>query len=233
MKITYSMFFTVLSKTVFQNNTSPRKYFYLFVVGIVFYIALHYFLFMKSHGELVDKMKKYLYYVVPADFALAFFLMNSEKKEKKSEDESDSDDEQGGGHKYTKEEMKKNSQNMARARKIQEHRRNVEKARTSPFAKANKKPIPKETTSSSSEKQQPQQGKDEKEPVEKKVQVVEQPEQPKNIQEENQLLQQRLAKLELNRKKQAELEQKQKLELMEKENEKELIDTDIPLFKSE
>jgi|688.fasta_scaffold68406_4 type IV secretory pathway VirB10-like protein len=84
------MFFTIISKVpIIANDNSSSKMFKIFVIGAILYILLHYYLFIGDRGEIINKYKNYIYYVMGIDFAIAYALsvMSS------SNDDEDEDDE--------------------------------------------------------------------------------------------------------------------------------------------
>uniref|UniRef100_A0A6C0EAD1 Uncharacterized protein n=1 Tax=viral metagenome TaxID=1070528 RepID=A0A6C0EAD1_9ZZZZ len=77
------MFYTILAKVpVLQNDKSQNKLLKIIVIGSVFYVILHYFLFTKEI-ELLTKYRQYIYYLIGIDLLTVFSLvaMNSDKKD--------------------------------------------------------------------------------------------------------------------------------------------------------
>ena len=93
-----------------ENDKSDRKILKIFVIGSVLYVLLHYYLYMNGgSSSMIDKVKQYLYYVMGADFCIAYFLSS----QKKSSDENN-DETQG----YSPEELQRiNYQQMEQMRR--------------------------------------------------------------------------------------------------------------------
>jgi hypothetical protein len=70
------MFYTLASKIPFiQSDKSKRKILKIFIIGSVLYILLHYYLHSVPASGVIDTIKQYLYYIMPADFVLSYFLL--------------------------------------------------------------------------------------------------------------------------------------------------------------
>ena len=84
------MFFTIISKVpIIADDNSSSKMFKIFVIGAILYILLHYYLFIGDRGEIINKYKNYIYYVMGIDFAIAYALsiMSSSNDEEEEEDD--------------------------------------------------------------------------------------------------------------------------------------------------
>jgi len=87
------MFYTILSRIPqISTNTSERKYLIIFILGSIVYTVLHYYLY--SHTDFLNNVKKYLYYVMGIDFAIAYCLTKyySTSNEPETDDGSYSDE---------------------------------------------------------------------------------------------------------------------------------------------
>ena len=91
------MFFTLLSKTAFKSMKGNRAYFFLYIVGVVFYIILHYFLNSSKCPSALAPHKKYIYYILFIDAVLAYMLFNPNKKNDVDEDKKNGNHEDGDG----------------------------------------------------------------------------------------------------------------------------------------
>lgn len=113
------MFYTLTSKIPYiESDNSKRKILKIFLIGSVLYSMLHYHLFSNKSSPLYDNIKKYLYYIMIADFALSYFLMSKKcpvnKEDKKNNIEN----------KYTVDEIKQiQYQQMQRAKMMQDLQR--------------------------------------------------------------------------------------------------------------
>jgi hypothetical protein len=103
------MFFTIASKLPFIDG--DKKLVKMFIIGAILYTLLHYYLFSAPRMELLDRYKQYLYYIMPFDFGIAYYLT----KQSKSQDEQ---------NKYTPEQIKiMQMQAQAKIRAYQEEMR--------------------------------------------------------------------------------------------------------------
>jgi hypothetical protein len=87
------MFYTILSRIPqISTHTSERKYLIIFILGSIVYTVLHYYLY--SHTDFLNNVKKYLYYVMGIDFAIAYCLTKyySTSNEPETDDGSYSDE---------------------------------------------------------------------------------------------------------------------------------------------
>jgi hypothetical protein len=141
------MFFSLASKLPFiTSDNSDKKLLKVFVLGAVFYVMLHYYLFSGKRMEILDKFKNYIYYVMPIDLALAYFLCKTSIVEDKTKENNE---ENGDMSHEQQAEVMKNIEDM---RRMQFMRQQAMMAQTktsqnSPFVKKD------EAKSSSSDKQ--------------------------------------------------------------------------------
>lgn len=69
------MLYTIVSRIpVFVNDKSSRKYAKIFMIGAICYIIIHYLLFSFCKGELANKLKNYIYYIIIVDAGIAYLL---------------------------------------------------------------------------------------------------------------------------------------------------------------
>lgn len=69
------MFYTIISRIPhFTNDTSKNKFLKIFIVGSVLYILIHYYLNIQVRAEILEKTKKYVYYILPVDLATTYIL---------------------------------------------------------------------------------------------------------------------------------------------------------------
>lgn len=85
------MFFYLISK-VFVTNGNKLK---IFVMGIIFYILAHAYLFSKysDSNVLIVKYRNYLYYLFGVDCAITFLFASKKTNSIKDEEEDDYEDE--------------------------------------------------------------------------------------------------------------------------------------------
>jgi len=91
------MFYTITSRLPFvQSDSSPRKLFKIFLIGSICYIILHYYLYTKTEGAILLKLRQYIYYIMAGDFAIAYLLgklwKSSNKYNKNNDDNNDIDE---------------------------------------------------------------------------------------------------------------------------------------------
>lgn len=66
------MFYTIASRLI--KTTSPQNNLYVFLVGSICYIILHWKLHLTAQVGIVEKVKRYLYYAMVADVGIAYAL---------------------------------------------------------------------------------------------------------------------------------------------------------------
>lgn len=112
------MFYTLVSKLpIISNDKSDKKFFKIFLLGSVLYILLHYFLHLKKRNEIVEKIKKYIYYVIGLDLMFAFFMS------RRSRHNEEDDEEQVEEHTYSnneKEDIMKSYEEMKRLQNLRQ-----------------------------------------------------------------------------------------------------------------
>jgi hypothetical protein len=117
------MFYTLVSRTVITKINSPRDYLYIFLLGSVGYVVLHWYLHMDKREGFTEKIREYLYYAMVIDAITAYVLMvmypskSSDKKNDKTDDNEESKEKE-----YTPEQKKAILQRMQEARRFQQMR---------------------------------------------------------------------------------------------------------------
>jgi hypothetical protein len=87
------------------SDKTPRKLFKLFLIGSVLYIVLHYYLYSADRGEMLSKVRSYLYYAMAVDILVAYSLSSfSSDNEDKSEDDNNGKDEGSKNKGYSEQE---------------------------------------------------------------------------------------------------------------------------------
>jgi hypothetical protein len=85
------MFYIISSRIpLISSDFTKRKYFKVFVFGSVFYVLLHYFLNKQVRAGIPEKMRKFLFYIMGVDFAIACILLKY-MKTAVPDDEADDD----------------------------------------------------------------------------------------------------------------------------------------------
>ena len=70
------MFYIISSRIpIISSDKTNRKYFKLFVSGAIFYVLLHYYLNKELRNGMIEKVRKYIYYIMGVDFAIACVLL--------------------------------------------------------------------------------------------------------------------------------------------------------------
>lgn len=117
------MFYTIVSRTIITKINTPRDYFYIFLLGSVGYIVLHWYLHMDKREGIVEKVREYLYYAMVIDIITTYLLMvfypvKSDKKDiedtQKQSDENEPE--------YTPEQKRAIMQRAQEARRLQHMR---------------------------------------------------------------------------------------------------------------
>ncbi len=103
------MFYSIAAKTSIISG-KKKSLLKIFIFGSVAYVLLHYFMFDKSVGEFVDKIKSYIYYLMAIDFIVALgiykWFSNAEVEEKPQT-------------KYTNEEKEEIQRDLEKLRSMQ------------------------------------------------------------------------------------------------------------------
>ena len=76
------MFFTLVSKTIITSLESKRDFFYIFMIGCVGYVIVHWYLNMKIRTGVPEMIRKYIYYMMVIDMIIAFVLLQFFPKKK-------------------------------------------------------------------------------------------------------------------------------------------------------
>jgi len=109
------MFYIISSRIpIISSDKTNRKYFKLFVSGAVSYVLLHYYLNKEVRSGMVEKIRKYIYYVMCIDFAIACVLLKYIKTNVPNTDENDEEDNEDNENK----ENKKNNSNINNQQKL-------------------------------------------------------------------------------------------------------------------
>jgi heme/copper-type cytochrome/quinol oxidase subunit 4 len=87
-----NMFFTLVSRTIITKINTPRDYLYIFLIGCVGYVILHWYLHMNKKEGMMEKIRQYMYYAMVADLVVAYTLMMiyPVKSNKKQSDDNES-----------------------------------------------------------------------------------------------------------------------------------------------
>jgi len=117
------MFYTLVSRTVITKITTPRDYLYIFLIGSVGYVILHWYLYMEKREGIVEKVREYLYYamVIDAITAYALMILYPAKTDKKNLEKTN-DNEETQEPPYTAEQRKAILQKMQETRRLQQMR---------------------------------------------------------------------------------------------------------------
>ena len=122
------MFYTLVSRTAITKINSPRDYFYIFLLGSIGYVVLHWFLNMDKREGMVEKVREYLYYAMAIDMMIAFALLwlMPAKPDQKTLDDKESKEHHGAdgeaNKEYTPEQKNFIRQRMLDARRQQQQR---------------------------------------------------------------------------------------------------------------
>jgi len=86
------MFYIISSRIpLISSDKTERKYFKLFIVGSLLYVALHYYLNNEIRTGIPEKLRKYIYYIMGVDYSIACILLKYIKP-LNPEEESDDED---------------------------------------------------------------------------------------------------------------------------------------------
>lgn len=70
------MFYTLTTKFVIKKGYCDKDYIYIYVIGSIGYIALHWYLHTKQREGIVGKITQYFYYLLAVDAIIAFSMYN-------------------------------------------------------------------------------------------------------------------------------------------------------------
>jgi hypothetical protein len=69
------MFYTLASKFLIKGAGEKSDFLYVFLAGSVMYVVLHWFLHLDQKTGIVEQVRKYLYYTMAVDLAIAYTLI--------------------------------------------------------------------------------------------------------------------------------------------------------------
>jgi hypothetical protein len=130
------MFFTLVSRTVITKIRTPRDYLYIFLIGSVGYVALHWYLHMEKRESIVEKVREYLYYAMVLDIITAWTLMvmypvKSDKELEEPEEVAKTNEDKPT--EYTDEQKRSIMQKMQEAKRLQQQRmKDVQQPKSQP-----------------------------------------------------------------------------------------------------
>jgi len=118
------MFYTLVSRTIITKITTPRDYLYMFIIGSVGYVVLHWYLHMDKRDGIVEKVREYLYYMMVFDMVTSYVLMTlypvkSGKPDVNDDEKDENDGKNNNTQPYTPEQRRSLLQKMQEARRLQ------------------------------------------------------------------------------------------------------------------
>jgi hypothetical protein len=118
------MFYTLVSRTIITKITTPRDYLYMFIIGSVGYVVLHWYLHMDKRDGIVEKVREYLYYMMVFDMVTSYVLMTlypvkSGKPDVSDDEKDENDGKNNNTQPYTPEQRRSLLQKMQEARRLQ------------------------------------------------------------------------------------------------------------------
>lgn len=125
------MFYTLVSKTLITNISSPKDYLYIFIIGSIGYIALHWYLHMDEKEGIFEKIKENLYYAMVVDMIVACVMVTMYPTKKNDKNKIDQD-------KPTENNSITNEKERFLLQRMQEARR-LQQMKQKDFAKTQKK----------------------------------------------------------------------------------------------
>lgn len=111
------MFYTLASKLLIKGPVQGREFLIVFLAGSVMYVALHWYLNLDQKTGIVEQVKKYLYYAMMVDLAVAYVMVTFFAPAAKKEDETD--DKPKTKREYSDDEKKAIMAKMQEARRQQ------------------------------------------------------------------------------------------------------------------
>ncbi len=180
------MFYTIVSKLPFiESDNSKRKILKIFIIGSVLYSLLHYYLHSSPMTGIFSSLKQYIYYIMPVDFGISFFLSSNNNTDNESGENDD-----GQLNEYTPEQIQ--AIQMAQMRRTHEYQMEMQKRQMmqnesgnnndpvntnkSPFKKKEKEATTPDKRQSS-EKEKSQEKKDQKDQKNEKDEKIKKEEQ--------------------------------------------------------
>ena len=124
------MFYIISSRIPFiSSDKTNRKYFKVFVIGSIFYVLLHYYLNKEVRQGMIEKVRKYIYYAMGVDLAIACvllkYLKTSAPNDTENNDEDDEDDNKDDNKDANKDEKLIKELEVQRRLFLEEHQRRL------------------------------------------------------------------------------------------------------------
>lgn len=115
------MFYTLVSRTIITKIDNPRDYLYIFVIGSVGYVVLHWYLHMEKREGIIERVRGYIYYAMVLDAIVAYVMMIMYPPKKKvNPNINDKNNVERPQQQFTAEQKKVLLQRMQEARKMQQ-----------------------------------------------------------------------------------------------------------------
>ena len=114
------MFYTLVSRSIITKINTSRDYLYIFLIGSVGYVILHWYLYKEKQEGLAEKIREYLYYTMVFDALITYVLMIMYPV--KSEKPIENTDENYNEESHTSDQKKMIMQKMQDARRMQQMR---------------------------------------------------------------------------------------------------------------
>ncbi len=114
------MFYTLASKLLIKKGTTSRDYFYVFLMGSIGYIIVHWYLHMDKQDGIMEKIKDYLYGLMLADIVTAGILIKLYPAAEGDSEEDSNTSSNKEQSELTPEQKKLIMQRAQEARKLQQ-----------------------------------------------------------------------------------------------------------------
>jgi hypothetical protein len=131
------MFYTIISRIPqVYNNNNKNKLAYIFIIGSVVYVILHYYLFTINNNLTIDKLKMYIYYAILFDFICLLTMFYFKKNNISNDNNNNNDDDNNDNDINNKIEKHEDSTYVkSQIEQLKDEKSNA--SITSPFKKRN------------------------------------------------------------------------------------------------
>ena len=109
-----------------SSDNTNRKYFKLFVIGSTVYVFLHYYLNKDLRDGFIEKLRRYVYYVMALDFLIACILLKYLRTAEPEEDDFNELENTENGDKLNQDKLTRELEEQRRLFFLEQHRQRLE-----------------------------------------------------------------------------------------------------------
>jgi hypothetical protein len=112
-----------------SSDNTNRRYFKLFVIGSTVYVFLHYYLNKDLRIGFIEKLRRYIYYIMALDFLIACILLKYLRTVEPEEDDSNELDNNQNVEKLNQDKLTRELEEQRRIFFLEQHRQRLEQQR--------------------------------------------------------------------------------------------------------